>query len=238
MDFKLEQIIIADRIIDRIEEDGVYWFPLTSFFDRILFKKNVTREYRDSSLIKYMKVFEFKPSYSTSTVKAWCMNEMGIKYILKRISVKNTRNIDIDELRRKNLLEACIYFKIKRIDDLESKYINIAPDIKDYDIWSYLCLTHDFDLKQGDTWKLCDECGYYYPDNAHYFVTNAKRKTTDVCIQCSGKDFKCKNEIMNYLYYHDGLNLLFELNKHKRDNEKIINELDMLINKGGAPYDN
>lgn len=232
MAIETEQIKIANRIIDRIkDEEGVYWYPLRSFFQRILFKKEMTREYRDSSLIRYMKVFEFQPYKSRRAVKTWCMSESGMKYILKRITVDKGKNDVIRDIRKKNLSEACLYFGIDRTQELEPKYIETPPKLENYDIWSLTCITHDTDLRPFSRWKKCAECNYYYPDSNKYFIKYRANNYDNKCKMCRGGHFKCDNKVLDFIYRHDGLDLIYALSTY--DNEQIVKQLELFIDKGG-----
>lgn len=228
----IEQISIANRIIDRIEdEEGTYWYPLKAFFTRILLKKEVTIAFRDSNLSRYMQVFKYTPINAPHEVNVWCMNELGIKYILKRLSVAKSHNEELTELRKKNLSEACLYFGINRVDDLKPNYLEITPNLKGYDFWSLLCINNDQYINSFTRWHRCSKCKYYYPYNSRYFFQE-KRKLTHRCLQCCGKNFKCQNKIIQYIYDNDGFDLLFSLENNDED-EKIVRRLNDFINKGG-----
>lgn len=232
MKIKVEQISIADRIIDRIEdEEGNYWYPLKAFFLRVLCKREEVKEYRDSSLSRYMKVIKFKPYRSNTEVKTWCMSEQGIKFILKRLSIGKGKTEGINELRRKNLSEACLYFGIDRTDELQPKYIKMTPNLKDYDIWSVLCIENDISINNNTAWKKCVKCDYYYPSTKKYFATS-NHIVSNICLQCDGRNFKCDNKAIQFLFKNNGRDLLFALHNNESD-DKIVEKLHRFIGQGG-----
>lgn len=230
MNFKIEQIIIANRTIDRIEEDGIYWYPIRSFLLRILLKNDCKTTYRDNKMRKYMKVFELQLYNSVAPRPTWCMNENGIKYLLKKINVSEHQNKKMAELRKKNLSEACLYFGINRTEELAPTFLNEAPKLEGYDFWSLICIENDNQIEPYTKWCRCRECGYYYPHNPDYF--KHKKRLTELCHQCEGKNFKCKNKIIQFIYENNGESLLYAIREH--DNNTIVSRLADFIERGGV----
>lgn len=234
-DFTVDTIQIGEKITDRIiDSEGTHWYPLRHFLLRILRKSDKVSSFRDSNLIKYMKVFEYTSGKKGAThpIKMWCMNEDGIKYLLRHMRVRNTRSEHLFKARQKGFYEACLYFGVKTPEELEPVFINQTPNLDNYDIWSVLCLSYDNTLTSYQKWRRCLECNYYYPDTERYFG-----KSTKKCLQCQGRSFKCKNKIAQYIYDHNGLDLLYQI--HLGDTEKAFKLLNEFINQGyGDKYEN
>lgn len=234
----IKEIRIGDKIIEEvIDRDGVRWYPLKSFLQKILCKHDKVSTFRDSEMSRYMKVFEYYQRIHGThrLIKTWCMNENGIKYLLRHMSIRKIKNEKLYRAREKGFLEACIYFHVKKHDELSPLYINIMPDIKDYDIWSILCIMNDVKINADTRWKKCQECRYYYPDNVRYFGNNKKEQKK--CLQCQDKNFSCNNKTIQYIYDHDGLDLLYKLYTHK-DDRIIVEALKEFINKEVFTNDN
>lgn len=235
---KITEIKIGDKIIDQITDDnGVNWYPLKAFLQRILCKYDKVTTFRDSAISRYMKVFEYNPKKNKSNrlVKTWFINENGVKYLLRHMSIRKTKNTKMYIAREKGFFEACIYFNVKNHDELEPLYINTIPDLKEYDIWSLLCITNDTKITNTTSWKKCPECGYYYPNKINYFGSNRKKQTK--CLQCQNKNFHCDNKIIQYIYDNDGLDLLYKLYTSQKESV-IIEALKNFINKGVVDNDN
>lgn len=165
------------------------------------------------------------------------MNENGIKYILKNITIGNGKDETINELRRKNLTEACLYFGIDRTQELQPEYIYAAPKLKDYDIWSLTCIMNDTDLYPNSKWKRCKKCNYYYPCSTKYFQRFRGGRFNTSCKMCNNSTFTCDNKVLQYIYEHDGLDLIYALRTY--DDDKVAKQLRIFINKGGEiRYDN
>lgn len=235
--FTIEEIRIGDKIIDKItDEEGMNWYPLKTFLFSILCKSDKVSSFRDSAIARYMQVIEYQTERPgmKRPIKTWCINELGIKYLLRHMKVNRTQNKALYKAREKGFYEACLYFKVKTPDELDPLYINTPPKITDYDIWSVTCLENDFKLKSNDRWKRCSECGYYYPDKTRYFGNDTRKKAK--CLQCQGKDFKCRNKVIQFIYENDGLDLLYKLSLNKNDD--TVEALKVFINKGGKNNEN
>lgn len=233
---KIENIIIGEKIIEEItDEDGIKWYPLKKFLERILCKYDKVSKFRDTIISRYMKVISYpsNPKAPNSNIKTWCINENGIKYLLRHMNIfqKGNKNINLYRAREKGFFEACQYFHVKNPDKIKPTYINITPNLKDYDIWSINCLLNDRKIQVNTRWKLCSECDYYYPDSTRYFGDNKKK-----CLQCQNKNFKCQNKIIQFIYDNGGLDLLYAISLNK--DEEIVKKLIDFINKGGKTHEN
>ena len=234
---EIKEIRIGDKVIDEItDEDGVKWYPFKHFLNRILCKYDKISSFRDSDMARYMKVFTIKtnkPHYHTN-VSMWCMNERGIKTILKNTTVNRVHRKDLFESREKGLYEACRYFDVKPLEELDPIFLNVPPkNLKGYDTWSLLCLENDFKLDPLSKWKRCTKCNYYYPYGIRYF--GEKMGPNSKCLQCQGKEFKCQNKVIQFLYDHGGLTLLAELEGKKY--ELVVMELRKMIKREGPDKD-
>lgn len=235
--FKLEEIRIGNKILDRLtDENGMNWYPLKAFLFVILCKTDKVSSFRDSAMARYMQVIEYQTNRHgmKRPIKTWCMNELGIKYLLRNMKVNQIKNKNLYKAREKGFYEACIFFKVKTPKELEPEYINIPPKLSEYDIWSVLCIENDVKLNMLDRWKKCQECNYFYPDKARYFGSDTKKNKK--CLQCQGKNFKCQNKIIQFIYENGGLDLLYKLSQS--DNEAIVRALRIFINKGGMNNEN
>lgn len=237
--FSIEKTMIGEKVIDEItDEHGIKWYPFKRFLESILCKYDKTSKFRDSNMIRYMQVIEYavNPKNPNKLIKTWCINENGIKYLLRHMNIfqKGKTNINLYRAREKGFFEACLYFKVKTPDKLEPLYINFPPRINDYDVWSVLCIENDLKLKTNDRWKRCSECNYYYPDRVRYFGSN--KKENKKCLQCQGKNFECQNKIIQFIYDNNGYDLLYKLHIYKSETE-IINELKKFISLGGKKYE-
>nr|DAG31328.1 MAG TPA: hydrogenase/urease nickel incorporation protein [Caudoviricetes sp.] len=214
---KIEQVRIGDKIIDEItDEKGMKWYPLKKFLNVILCKYDKTASFRDSEMARYMKVFEYNPDIpgARRNIKVWCMNKTGIKFLLQNTNVKKVHRKALFEAREKGLYEACRFFEVKPMQSLDPIFLNVPPkSLSGYDTWSLLCLKNDFKISPSNKWKQCPQCNYYYPYSVRYF--GKKPTPTSKCLQCQNKNFKCQNEVIQFLYEHDGLKLLAEIYSDK-----------------------
>lgn len=230
-DFKVEQIRIGDKTIDRIiDEKGTKWYPFKQFLTKILCKYDKLSSFRDSSMSIYMKIFDYfsEQDGSKRQIRTWFMRESGIIKILENMNVeKKTRN-SMYESRKKGLYEACLFFGVKKDLELNPTFIQERPDLKDYNLWAFLCIENDRYLKQFDTWKECSKCGFYYPFKQRYFGKQLNKGA--YCLQCQGKDFKCQNKLLQALYENDCFEVIYKLWKNK-PSEDIVKELKNEINK-------
>ena len=235
--FTVEEIRIGNKIIDKItDEEGMNWYPLKTFLLSILCKSDKVSSFRDSAMARYMQVIEYQTDRvgMKRPIKTCCINELGIKYLLRNMKVNKTKNKTLYKAREKGFYEACLFFKVKTPEELDPLYINTPPKLKDYDIWSVLCIENDLKLQISDRWKRCQECNYYYPDKTRYFGSDTKKNKR--CLQCQGKDFKCQNKIIQFIYENGGLDLLYSLYLDKDD--QIVNSLKKFIGKGGIKNEN
>ena len=229
--FTVDQIRIGEKEIDRItDEEGVHWYPLKAFIRKILCKSDKNATFRDSTISRYLKVFEYEPQKRGGyrPIKKWCINENGVKFLLRNMKVVNRGKKELYRSREKGFFEACLYFKVRTPDELDPLYINVPPKLTDYDIWSVVCLENDFRVRSNSRWKKCAECNYYYPDSTRYFGSDKKKNKK--CLQCQGKQFKCANYILQYIYDNGGLDLIYKIYEGK--DEDIVRELKNFINKG------
>lgn len=224
--------ILSVEQIRLLDEDGVYWYPLKNFFKNVLFRELNITNYRDNEeYSKYMKVIEYKPlkTFNDKPLKTWFINNEGMFLILKNtFIIKDTPKKTL--MREKYLAAARNFFGVTVTND-EPTFLSYQPDLSNYDVWSILCLTQDKTIKKETIWKKCEKCGFYYPCSKNYF-TKYKTQYSSNCKQCSGNDFKCSNKIIQYIYNHDGLDLLY--NYYLGDNDKIIEELNNWIGRGGV----
>ena len=98
--FTIEKVFIGEKVIDEItDEYGVKWYPFKRFLESILCKYDKVSKFRDSVIIRYMQVIEYavNPKAPERLVKTWCINENGIKYLLRRMNIfqKGKTNIII-----------------------------------------------------------------------------------------------------------------------------------------------
>lgn len=230
--YELDRIIIGEKQLDRLtDEDNIHWYPLKMFLTNILCKYDKVSSFRDSSINRYMKIIEYNPNRTGAKrpIKMWCINENGIKYLLKKMSVVKLHKTRMYNARKKGLYEACLYFNVKNSEIDDPTFINQQPNIDNYDIWSLLCIQYDKHLNYYTKWKICPKCGYYYPYKERYFGKNKNKDSN--CLQCQNKNFECQNKIIQYIYDNDGFDLLYKLHIDNNDRD-IINELKHFIDKG------
>lgn len=230
--YKIGKIIIGEKYLDEIiDEDNIKWYPLNIFLTNILHKSDKVSSFRDSEMIRYMRVIEYssdRPGMKHPK-KTWCINENGVKYLLRHMNLNKKGSAKSYKLREKGFFEACLYFNVKkRLEEMNPIFINEQPSLKDYDLWSRICIQNDMSLNQYTKWKKCNECGYYYPYKNIYF--GDKKNTNSKCLQCQNKDFKCKNKIIQFIYDNDGFDLLYKM--ENSSNEEIVKELNKFIERG------
>lgn len=227
--YELEPYTILSVTSYRLKEKetGEYWYPIVSFFDKILFRKVNSRFYRDNDKYnKYMRVISYINPNNPARypVKAWFMNTEGIYLILKSTVVQQgTPKVTL--MKQKYLAAAQSFFGV--IPDTPEKFIGYTPNLSNYDVWSILCLTRDPNIKKDTLWKKCNECGFYYPNTKDYFHEDNKHYLANKCRQCAGFNFRCKNKKIQYLYSHDGYDLLYQY--YLGENDKILDEFKKWI---------
>ena len=111
--FTIEKTFIGEKVIDEItDEYGVKWYPLKRFLESILCKYDKISKFRDSVIIRYMQVIEYAADKRAPErlIKTWCINENGIKYLLRRMSIfqKGKENINLYRAREKGFFEASL----------------------------------------------------------------------------------------------------------------------------------
>ncbi len=212
------------------DEDGEYWYPMQYFFKTILFKRLNLSTYRDDERYNiHMRVLEYQPiGVNNETNKAWFINTEGMYMLLSKQKVKPTTPRTTNRLQ-KILAAAKNFFGVPNTDEENPIYLSYTPDISNYDVWSILCITRDTSIKHDTLWKRCEGCGYYYPLTKNYFIEN-KTGFSAKCKQCSGRDFKCQNKKLQFIYNNGGLNLLFAL--HEDKDEEILKEIKKWIREG------
>jgi len=223
--YDIHTVIIGDTMIDElIDEEGVKWYPLTWFITKVLRKSRKTADFRDSTISRYMKVIEYSADRPgmRSPKKVWCINEKGIKFLLKKMTVNRVGEPSQYKTREKGFYEAALFFDVKSaLARFAPTFINHPPNINDYDVWSAICLEYDDSLNTTSIWKVCPECNYYYPYSQNYFGKNINEQSK--CLQCKGKNFKCKNKIIQFIYDNGGLEFLYKLKNYEQA-DTIIKE--------------
>ena len=95
MSYKLEEYYILNIKSYRLLEieTGEYWYPLSLFLRKFLFRNNNLNTYRDNDKYnQYMRVIEYdNPDSATDTkTKAWFMNTEGLYILLQNTRINNT----------------------------------------------------------------------------------------------------------------------------------------------------
>lgn len=228
-----EYYILSVKQIRLKDDEGEYWYPIRSFFEKVLFRNFNVPSYRDNPIYsKFMKVISYEHPDTAAKgqkTKTWFINQEGMCLILNNVkSISDTPKKYM--MREKYLMEARIFFNVRTISD-SKEFLSYTPDLSNYDVWSAICITRDKSINEKTLWKRCHTCGYYYPYTKRYF-NKLKTQLSGSCKQCLGSDFICKNKHIQYLHNHDGLDLLYELYENKDDN-KILEELKKWLRKGG-----
>lgn len=225
--YEMEKYSIAGVEDVRLkDENGEYWYPLSSFSRKMLDRTKQTAFYRDHPKFgQYMKVISYTHPNSVSKLpeKTWFMNTEGIYLLLQDTTVEAKRFSTKVLLQEKKLAEIKNYFGVSNIKD-KPLFISSGPDISDYDVWSILCIRQDWTLKNSTIWRKCSECGYYYPFTSRYFVRGK-------CKQCAGYDFVCLNKRIQFLRKNMGDELLYQYFLGNKEN--IAEEFKKWISGGG-----
>lgn len=223
MTYKIEEYSILSVTSYRLlDENGEYWYPLTLFLQKVLFKKIKAMYYRDNPKYqKFMKVIEYENPNSVShqKEKTWFMSTEGICLIIQETKIYNG-SPSVTMMRQKYLAATQAFFGITSKN--EQEFIGFTPDLSNYDIWSIMCLTRDTTINNNTIWRRCEKCGFYYPYNKRYFQ-DRRGYLSHKCKQCLGLDFSCMNKKIQYVYKHNGLDLLYQL--YLNDKDKIVEEL-------------
>ena len=224
--YKLESYTILSVTTYRLLEKDTkeYWYPLNLFFNKILFRRTTPGVFRDKEEYrKHMRVIEYiNPDnpIKNQITKTWFINTEGLCLILMNITtLKDTPKKTM--VRQRYLAAAQNFFGITSKNVQE--YIGYQPDLSDYDVWSIICLTRDYNISKNTIWKRCNKCGFYYPYNKDYFNKNGKY-LSNKCRQCTGRDFICKNKKMQYIYTHSGIDLIYQY--YLNDKDKVYEELN------------
>lgn len=226
---KINEVIIGDKIINEIiDEEGTKWYPMKAFLQKVLCKYDHVSAFRDSTISKYMKVFEFCSYNSHVVMKTWCINEKGIKFLLKNMRVNKTKKDRLYKAKVKGFFEACDYFHVKTPNNIAPIFVNNITNFDDYEFWTVLCIENDTTINQFTKWKKCPECLYYYPYNKTFFGDNIKKDS--ICLQCKGENFKCKNVIIQCFYDNGGYDFLYDVYNSEEDNPFIDKFKNAVIN--------
>ena len=233
MSYKLEEYYILNIKSYRLLEieTGEYWYPLSLFLRKFLFRNNNLNTYRDNDKYnQYMRVIEYdNPDSATDTkTKAWFMSTEGLYILLQNTRINNTGSAREKLAKEKYLAAAQNFFGV--IPNNPQDYIGYQPDLSDYDVWSIMCLTRDTSIDNNTIWKRCTNCGFYYPYNKKYFV-EASGYLSNKCKQCFGLDFVCENKRLQYLHNNNGLDLIYQF--YLNDKDKIVEEFKKWLSEGG-----
>lgn len=234
MTYELEEYKIINITSYRLleKETNEYWYPLSLFLRTFLFKNSNLINYRDNDKYnKYMKVIEYnnpKTNAKGIPTKAWFMNTEGIYILLQNAKFNNTGSTREKMTKEKYLAATQSFFGV--VSNNKQEYIGYMPDLSNYDVWSIMCLTRDTSIDNNTIWKRCSNCGFYYPYNQKYFH-KSNGYLANKCKQCCKLDFICDNKRIQYLYNHNGLDLIYQL--YLNDKEKIVEELKKWLSEGG-----
>ena len=122
--------IVIDNILmeELIDEDGVKWYPLQLFLTRILRKSEKAAYFKNTTVAKYMKLIVYTSDRRgmQQPRRTWCINEEGIKFLLKNMKVTKAGSERDYKLRERAFYACCLYFGIKK-PSLD--FVAIAPNI-------------------------------------------------------------------------------------------------------------
>ena len=227
--YTLETYQILDIQSYRLKDSNdIYWYPLTLFLKKFLFRTGESKRYRDNPLYEpYMKVITYLNPDSTSScpTKTWFVNTEGMFLILSNIKIMQGKDSNTIFLKKCEYISAAQDF-FGVVSNIADIFISYMPDISNYDVWSILCIKYDYNINKKTIWKKCNKCGFYYPNTKDYFISSNKYLSKE-CKQCRGKDFVCKNKKMQYLYQHNGFDLLYHF--YLNNDKKIIEEFKKWI---------
>ena len=233
MSYKLEEYTILSVKSYRLLEieTGEYWYPLSLFLRKFLFRNNNPNTYRDNKKYnQHMRVIEYdNPDSATDTkTKAWFMNTEGIYILLQNVKI-NRGSPREKVVKEKYLAATQNFFGV--VSNNSQNYIGYMPDLSNYDVWSIMCLTRDTEIDDNTIWKKCSNCGFYYPYNKKYF-NETSGYLANKCKQCCNLDFVCENKRLQYLHNHNGLDLIYQI--YLNDKDKIVEELKKWLSEGGV----
>ena len=197
-----------------IDDDGTRWYPLKRFYHDFLYRTFNIAQYRDTTFIDYMKVFELETEQGQK-YKAWYCTEEGIKLIIRNIPLK-TNNKQFGELQQIGLKTMLEYFNIKRAKKLRPQiaYMVLQGERYKYDKWELICFDNDPLLGKQTPWQLCSECDKYFPHTHDYFYKRTNGELDTKCKECCGGRLKCHNELLDEYYTQGGIQLIEAINKY------------------------
>mgnify|MGYP003292612425 CR=1 FL=1 len=235
--YTVEEYTIDRTTLQRVKDkDGEYWYPLTSFYEKLLLRKNKTARIRDVELYeKHLKVFSILPKEnSTLPLKTWCIDTEGMYILLYNMEPIND-TFERTKVRERRLAAARKFFNVRDHDEL-GDFITFTPaSFNNYDIWSILCLENDKKITKNTLWKRCYGCNYYYPTLPKYYKMNPNTKVlSDKCEMCKGNPFKCDNKRIQNFYDNGGYGIIVAY--YKQDAEKMLKEITRYFEKRGLPW--
>ncbi len=132
MSYKLEEYYILNVKSYRLLEieTGEYWYPLSLFLRKFLFRNNNLNTYRDNDKYnQYMRVIEYdNPDSATDTkTKAWFMNTEGIYILLQNIRISNSGSVREKLAKERYLAATQSFFNV--IPNNPQDYIGYQPDL-------------------------------------------------------------------------------------------------------------
>lgn len=206
---------IGNRVIKIIiDNNGTKWYPLKRFYHDFLYRTFNIAQYRDTTFIDYMKVFELETNQGQK-YKAWYCTEDGIKLIIKNIPLK-TNNKEFGELQEMGLKLMLEYFGLKRAKELRPKiaFMVLQGERYKYSKWDLICFDNDIFLGKETPWQLCTVCDKYYPYTPDYFYRE-RNKLKCMCKNCCGGRLKCSNSIIENYYIEGGVELIEAIEKNR-----------------------
>lgn len=222
MDFKYETITINKVDLNIIiDEDGIKWYPLSRFFQKVLLKAEEAKNFNKTAISKDMRLWPIKEP-TPAVTNIWYIKESTLIKILKNIQVNQYTNKTIE--RERALHGALKYFGINR-QDRGNMYTVVNPTKKEYTEWELLCFQFDNDINANIIWKMCEKCGRYFPCSKYYFESETYAKITNTCLECCGEELKNKNgdiqamkdlnrmELLPYILKDDPVGLYIEIEK-------------------------
>lgn len=189
----------------RIDEEGVKWYPLSRFIKRVLLKDEKAKDFIKSEKISQNIMYVPLDTTNPIVTHLWYINEPTLKYILKNIDVSQYTKRTI--AKEEALHGALKYFGIKR-EDRGKMYTFITPTKEEYSEWELLCFQCDEDVKSEVIWKMCINCGRYFPNTKNYFRSLTYKKLENTCLICEGNELKSANPDLQTLKDCDRMDLV------------------------------
>ena len=228
MDFKYETVTINKIDLNIIiDEEGVKWYPLSRFFQKVLLKAEEAKNFNKTAISKDMRLWPIKEP-TPAVTNIWYIKESTLIKILKNIQVNPYTEKTID--RERALHGALKYFGIKR-QDRGNMYTVVTPTPKEYSEWEMLCFEFDNDIKANIIWKMCDKCKRYFPCSKYYFQSETYAKITNTCLECCGEELINKNPDIQAMKNFNRM----ELVKYIREDKPVA--LYKEIEKEHFPYE-